>query len=149
MRHRDNVVVLAQGREATELCVTLEPPRKSLIVGGLNHRREIRIASGPLVDQLVEEITIRHCDKGIASTPVYRGLASISPCLCGQRPRPSPTLRSGSLTEESIDSAAEALEARRTDDEAAAIAAERIRSGAADHEEDGAEALRKLGIELP
>jgi hypothetical protein len=50
---------------------------------------------------------------------------------------------------EDIDSTMEALEARRADDEAAAIAAERIRVGAADHEEDGAEALRRLGIELP
>lgn len=48
-----------------------------------------------------------------------------------------------------IDSMAETFEARRADDEAAAIAAERIRSGAADHKEDGAEALAKLGIEIP
>jgi outer membrane murein-binding lipoprotein Lpp len=48
-----------------------------------------------------------------------------------------------------IDSMAEAFEARRADDEAAAIAAERIRSGAADHKEDGVEALSKLGIKLP
>lgn len=48
-----------------------------------------------------------------------------------------------------IDEMAEAFESRRADDEAAAIAAERIRSGAADHKEDGAEALRKLGIEIP
>lgn len=48
-----------------------------------------------------------------------------------------------------IDSMAETFESRRADDEAAAIAAERIRSGAADHKEDGAEALAKLGIELP
>ena len=40
-----------------------------------------------------------------------------------------------------IDSTVEALEARRADDEAAAIAAERIHSGAAEHKEDGAEAL--------
>ena len=45
-----------------------------------------------------------------------------------------------------IDEMAEAFEARRADDEADAIAAERIRSGAADHKEDGAEALAKLGI---
>jgi hypothetical protein len=45
-----------------------------------------------------------------------------------------------------FDSMAEAFEARRADDEAAAIAAERIRGGAADHKEDGAEALAKLGI---
>ena len=48
-----------------------------------------------------------------------------------------------------IDSMAETFEARRADDEAAAIAAERIRSGAADHEEDGAAALARLGIEIP
>jgi hypothetical protein len=48
-----------------------------------------------------------------------------------------------------IDSMAEAFESRRADDEAAAIAAERIRNGAADHKEDGAEALAKLGISLP
>jgi hypothetical protein len=48
-----------------------------------------------------------------------------------------------------IDSMAETFESRRADDEAAAIAAERIRSGAADHTEDGAEALAKLGIKLP
>ena len=48
-----------------------------------------------------------------------------------------------------IDEMAETFESRRADDEAAAIAAERIRSGAADHKEDGAEALAKLGIEIP
>lgn len=48
-----------------------------------------------------------------------------------------------------IDAMAETFESRRADDEAAAIAAERIRSGAADHKEDGAGALAKLGIELP
>ena len=48
-----------------------------------------------------------------------------------------------------IDEMAEAFESRRADDEAAAIAAERIRSGAADHKEDGAQALVKLGIEIP
>ena len=48
-----------------------------------------------------------------------------------------------------IDKMAEAFESRRADDEVAAIAAERIRSGAAVHEEDGAPALAKLGIELP
>ena len=42
-----------------------------------------------------------------------------------------------------------ASESRRADDEAAAIAAERIRSGATDHKDDGAEALAKLGIEIP
>lgn len=48
-----------------------------------------------------------------------------------------------------IDEMAETFEARRADDEAAAIAAERIRSGAAEHKEDGAEALATLGIEIP
>jgi len=48
-----------------------------------------------------------------------------------------------------IDEMAEIFESRRADDEAAAIAAERIRSGAADHKEDGAKALAKLGIEIP
>lgn len=48
-----------------------------------------------------------------------------------------------------FDSMAEVFESRRADDEAAAIAAERIRSGAAEHPEDGAEALARLGIKLP
>jgi hypothetical protein len=48
-----------------------------------------------------------------------------------------------------IDEMAEVFESRRADDEAAAIAAERIRSGTADHEEDGAAALAQLGIEIP
>lgn len=48
-----------------------------------------------------------------------------------------------------FDSMAEAFESRRADDEAAAIAAERIRSGAASYKEDGPEALAKLGIRLP
>jgi hypothetical protein len=48
-----------------------------------------------------------------------------------------------------IDEMAETFESRHADDEAAAIAAERIRSGATDHKEDGAEALAKLGIEIP
>lgn len=48
-----------------------------------------------------------------------------------------------------IDEMAETFEVRRADEEAAAIAAERIRSGAADHKEDGAKALSKLGIEIP
>lgn len=47
-----------------------------------------------------------------------------------------------------IDEMAETFESRRADDEAAAIAAERIRSGAADHKEDGVEALGKLGIDI-
>ncbi len=41
-----------------------------------------------------------------------------------------------------IDEMAETFESRRADDEAAAIAAERIRSGAADQTEDGTEALK-------
>jgi septation ring formation regulator EzrA len=48
-----------------------------------------------------------------------------------------------------FDEMAESFESRRADDEAAAIAAERIRSGAADQKEDGAEALAKIGIEIP
>jgi hypothetical protein len=47
-----------------------------------------------------------------------------------------------------IDEMAETSESRRADDEAAAIAAERIRSGGADHKEDGAEALAQLGIDI-
>jgi len=38
---------------------------------------------------------------------------------------------------------------RAADEEAEAIAAERINSGAADHKEDGTEALAKLGIDPP
>lgn len=45
-----------------------------------------------------------------------------------------------------IDEMPEDFEARRADDEAAAIAVERIRSGDADLKEDGAEALDKLGL---
>lgn len=48
-----------------------------------------------------------------------------------------------------IDDMAKAFESRRADDEAAAIAAERIRSGAAGHEEDGVAALARLDIEIP
>lgn len=40
-------------------------------------------------------------------------------------------------------------ESQRADDEAAAVAVERIRSDAAENTEDGAEALASLGIELP
>jgi TolA-binding protein len=47
-----------------------------------------------------------------------------------------------------VDEMAETFESRRADDEAAAIAVERIRSGAAEHKEDGAEALAKLGIKI-
>jgi hypothetical protein len=45
-----------------------------------------------------------------------------------------------------FDSMAEAFEARRADDEVEALAAERIRSGAAERTQDGAEVLRDLGI---
>jgi len=38
---------------------------------------------------------------------------------------------------------------RAADEEAEAIAAERIRSGAADQTEDGAKVLERLGIEVP
>ena len=48
-----------------------------------------------------------------------------------------------------IDAMAETFESRRADDEAAAIAAERIRSGAVNQTEDGAQALASLGIKLP
>ena len=49
--------------------------------------------------------------------------------------------------EDSNNATTEALEARRIDDEAAAIAAERIRSGTAEYKEDGVNALRTLGIQ--
>jgi hypothetical protein len=42
----------------------------------------------------------------------------------------------------------DAFDSNRVDEEAAAIAAERIRSGAADEAEDGTEALERLGIPL-
>ncbi len=45
-----------------------------------------------------------------------------------------------------FDSMTEAFEARRADDEVEAVAAERIRSGAAERTQDGTEALRDLGI---
>jgi hypothetical protein len=47
-----------------------------------------------------------------------------------------------------IDSIAATFESRRADDEVAALAAERIRSGTAERTEDGAEALRDLGIDV-
>lgn len=53
------------------------------------------------------------------------------------------------MVDQSDESTAEILEARRIDDEAAAIAFDRIRSGAADEGEDGFHALRKLGIQIP
>jgi hypothetical protein len=42
----------------------------------------------------------------------------------------------------------EALESRRADDEVEAVAAERIRSGAAERTQDGAEALSEIGIRV-
>lgn len=47
-----------------------------------------------------------------------------------------------------LDSMMEAVEARRADDEVEAVAAERIRSGAAERTQDGAEALREIGIRV-
>lgn len=48
-----------------------------------------------------------------------------------------------------LDAIAEAIEMGRADDEAAALAAERIRNGAAERTRDGAEALAELGITSP
>lgn len=45
-----------------------------------------------------------------------------------------------------LDSMSEAFESRRADDEVEALAAERVRSGAAERTADGAEALAELGI---
>jgi hypothetical protein len=45
-----------------------------------------------------------------------------------------------------LDAIAESLEANETDKEAEALAAERIRSGAAERTQDGSEALAELGI---
>jgi len=42
----------------------------------------------------------------------------------------------------------EVFESRRADDEVEAVAAERIRSGAAERTQDGAEALREIGIRV-
>jgi hypothetical protein len=47
-----------------------------------------------------------------------------------------------------LDSMIDAFESRRADDEVEAIAAERIRSGAAERTQDGAEALREIGIRV-
>lgn len=47
-----------------------------------------------------------------------------------------------------LDSMIEAFESRRADDEVEAVAAERIRSGAAERTQDGAEALREIGIRV-
>jgi hypothetical protein len=48
-----------------------------------------------------------------------------------------------------LDAIAESLEAREADEEAEALAAERIRSGAAERTQDGTEALAELGIHTP
>jgi len=48
-----------------------------------------------------------------------------------------------------LDAIAESLDARGADDEAEALAAERIRSGAAERIQDDAEALAELGIHTP
>lgn len=45
-----------------------------------------------------------------------------------------------------FDTRLEVIEERRADDEAETIAAERIRSGAADRTQDGTEILAELGI---
>ncbi len=47
-----------------------------------------------------------------------------------------------------LDSMMEVFESRRADDEVEAVAAERIRSGAAERTQDGAEALREIGIRV-
>jgi hypothetical protein len=45
-----------------------------------------------------------------------------------------------------LDTMTQAFESRSADDEAGTLAAERIRSGAAERTQDGAEALSQLGI---
>lgn len=45
-----------------------------------------------------------------------------------------------------LDTITQAFESRSADDEAEALAAERIRSGAAERTQDGTEALGELGI---
>jgi hypothetical protein len=45
-----------------------------------------------------------------------------------------------------LDAIASSLEVRGADEEAEALAAERIRSGAAEHTQDGTQALAELGI---
>jgi hypothetical protein len=47
-----------------------------------------------------------------------------------------------------FDSMMEAFGSRRADAEVEAVAAERIRSGAAERVQDGAEALREIGIRV-
>jgi hypothetical protein len=48
-----------------------------------------------------------------------------------------------------LDSMIDTFEGLRADDEVAALASERLRSGAAERTEDGAAALRDLGIDVP
>jgi hypothetical protein len=48
-----------------------------------------------------------------------------------------------------LDAIADAIEMGHADDEAAALAAERIRSGAAERTRDGVEVLAELGITAP
>lgn len=45
-----------------------------------------------------------------------------------------------------LEQMTEAIESRRADDEVEAVAAERVRGGGAGRTEDGAQALRDLGI---
>lgn len=52
-------------------------------------------------------------------------------------------------SDSTLDSASEAVETHRADAEVEAVAAERIRSGAAERTQDGAEALREAGIRIP
>jgi hypothetical protein len=47
-----------------------------------------------------------------------------------------------------LDSLVEAFEGRRADDEVATLAAERIRDEASERTEDGAQALRDLGVDV-
>lgn len=47
-----------------------------------------------------------------------------------------------------IDSAIDVVESPRGGDEVEEIAAERIRNGAAERTQDGAEALREIGIQV-
>lgn len=63
--------------------------------------------------------------------------------------RHGPTLRCQFKLDNDNDATIKALEARRADDETAAIAVERIHSGAAEHKEDRIEALKELGIQIP
>lgn len=115
---------------------------------GLDHCWEIGVASGSLVDQLAEKITVGHFILPFACRcTVQRGLVPVSHLA---RPeRHGPALRCQFKLDNDNDATIEALGVRRADDEAAAIAAERIRSGAADHKEDGIEALKELGIQVP